>query len=68
MSNLRLLDPAFGDNFETAIRCFSSSTVVGTHGRRGLSRVLLGSGAESVIRLATIPVLVIRSDEDGPTP
>lgn len=39
--------------------------VVGTHGRRGLSRVLLGSGAESVIRLATVPVLVIRGQEDG---
>ena len=37
--------------------------VVGTHGRRGLSRVLLGSGAESVLRLATVPVLVIRGDE-----
>lgn len=37
--------------------------VVGTHGRRGLSRVLLGSGAESVLRLTTVPVLVIRGDE-----
>lgn len=39
--------------------------VVGTHGRRGLSRVLLGSGAESVIRLAITPVLVVRGDDDG---
>ncbi|QHE86136.1 universal stress protein [Hydrogenophaga sp. BPS33] len=39
--------------------------VVGTHGRRGLSRVLLGSGAESVIRLSTVPVLVIRGDDKG---
>ncbi len=37
--------------------------VIGTHGRRGLSRVLLGSGAESVLRMATLPVLVIRGDE-----
>jgi nucleotide-binding universal stress UspA family protein len=42
--------------------------VVGTHGRRGFSRVLLGSGAESVIRHATIPVLVIHGDEDGAKP
>lgn len=35
--------------------------VVGTHGRRGLSRLMLGSGAEQIIRLAPIPVLVIRS-------
>ena len=34
--------------------------VVGTHGRRGIGRVLLGSGAEQVIRLAPVPVLVIR--------
>lgn len=35
--------------------------VVGTHGRRGLGRVVLGSGAEQIIRLAPVPVLVIRS-------
>ena len=42
--------------------------VVGTHGRRGLGRVLLGSGAEQVIRLSPIPVLVIRSPEQAPAP
>jgi nucleotide-binding universal stress UspA family protein len=39
--------------------------VVGTHGRRGLDRVLLGSGAEQIIRHAPVPVLVIRGGEDG---
>jgi len=39
--------------------------VVGTHGRHGLGRVLLGSGAEQIVRLAPVPVLVIRSDEAG---
>lgn len=34
--------------------------VVGTHGRRGASRALLGSGAEQVIRLAPVPVLAVR--------
>jgi nucleotide-binding universal stress UspA family protein len=34
--------------------------VVGTHGRRGLSRVLMGSVAEVVVRLAPCPVLVVR--------
>lgn len=38
--------------------------VVGTHGRRGVSRMMLGSGAEQVIRLSPVPVLVIRGDED----
>lgn len=37
--------------------------VVGTHGRRGIARVLLGSGAEQAIRLAPVPVLVIRGEE-----
>jgi nucleotide-binding universal stress UspA family protein len=36
--------------------------VVGTHGRHGIGRVLLGSGAEQIIRLAPVPVLVIRDD------
>mgnify|MGYP002392576450 CR=1 FL=1 len=34
--------------------------VIGTHGRRGLSRLFLGSIAEGVIRVATKPVLLIR--------
>jgi nucleotide-binding universal stress UspA family protein len=37
--------------------------VVGTHGRRGVGRLFLGSGAEQIIRLAPIPVLVVRSEE-----
>jgi nucleotide-binding universal stress UspA family protein len=34
--------------------------VMGTHGRRGLSRVVMGSVAEDVIRHAPCPVLVVR--------
>ncbi len=34
--------------------------VVGTHGRRGLSRLLLGSVAEGIVRLGPCPVLVVR--------
>jgi nucleotide-binding universal stress UspA family protein len=37
--------------------------VVGTHGRRGVSRLVLGSGAEQVIRLAPVPVLAFREAE-----
>jgi nucleotide-binding universal stress UspA family protein len=33
--------------------------VMGTHGRRGLSRVFLGSVAERIVRLSPIPVLTI---------
>ena len=35
--------------------------VVGSHGRRGIGRVLLGSDAEQIIRHATVPVLVLRT-------
>jgi nucleotide-binding universal stress UspA family protein len=33
---------------------------IGTHGRKGLSRLFLGSVAEGVLRNATVPVLAIR--------
>lgn len=35
--------------------------VVGSHGRRGIGRVLLGSDAEQIVRHAPVPVLVVRS-------
>ena len=35
--------------------------VLGTHGRRGLSRLLMGSDAEMVVRETTLPVLLVRS-------
>lgn len=34
--------------------------VIGTHGRRGLSRLFIGSVAESLVRIASAPVLLIR--------
>lgn len=34
--------------------------VMGTHGRRGLLRVALGSDAEQVLRATTVPVLLVR--------
>jgi nucleotide-binding universal stress UspA family protein len=35
--------------------------VMGTHGRRGLRRLALGSDAELVLRLSPVPVLMVRS-------
>ena len=37
--------------------------VMGTHGRHGVSRMLLGSMAEEVIRMSGVPVLTIPSQE-----
>jgi len=34
--------------------------VVGTHGRRGLHAVLLGSVSDGILRRATVPVLLVR--------
>lgn len=34
--------------------------VIGTHGRRGVRRLVLGSVAESVMRQANVPVLLVR--------
>jgi nucleotide-binding universal stress UspA family protein len=42
----------------------SALIVVGTHGRRGFRRMLLGSVAESILRRATVPVLVVRDPVD----
>lgn len=38
--------------------------VLGTHGRRGLARVLMGSDAEGVVREATVPVVLVRAPGD----
>lgn len=37
--------------------------VLGTHGRRGFKRFLLGSVAEEILRMVNVPVLLIRAPE-----
>jgi len=37
--------------------------VIGTHGRRGVGRWLLGSDAEQIVRMAPVPVLLVRAPE-----
>lgn len=45
----------------TAKRLGADLIVMGTHGRHGLSRMVLGSVAEYVVRHAACPVVTVRS-------
>lgn len=38
--------------------------VLGTHGRRGIRRLVMGSVSEGVIRRTTLPVLLARSETE----
>lgn len=43
----------------------ADSIVMSTHGRSGLTHLLIGSVAEKVVRHATVPVLTIRVPDKG---
>ncbi len=45
--------------------CHAELIVMGTHGRRGLHRLTMGSDAELVVRDCGIPVLLVRGPSDG---
>ena len=55
---------AFGDPghevADFAAACKSDLIVLPSHGRRGVSRLLIGSVAERIVRLAHCPVLVLK--------
>ncbi len=46
----------------TATQC--DLVVMGTHGRGGIDRLLLGSVTERVVRNASVPVLTVQADDD----
>jgi nucleotide-binding universal stress UspA family protein len=46
------------DVIDEAIARHAHRIVVGTHGRRGLGRAVLGSVAERIVRMSPVPVLV----------
>jgi nucleotide-binding universal stress UspA family protein len=50
-----------GEILNSAQQAHADLIVMGTHGRTGLGRLLLGSVAESVLRKASCPVLTIKS-------
>ncbi len=50
---------------EIADKSGARMIVMGSQGRTGLARALLGSKAESVVRLAHIPVTIVKSDDNS---
>lgn len=61
---------AFGEDVSSAIAraataCDADLIVMGTHGRQGIRRLLLGSVAESLLRTADRPVLLVRDGPEG---
>lgn len=63
-----MLYDKFGEHLgETVAKCAklwnADLIVAGTHGRKGMGRLLLGSGADQIIRLAPVPVLVVRDPQ-----
>jgi nucleotide-binding universal stress UspA family protein len=41
--------------------------VLGTHGRRGIRRLVMGSDAEYVVRTTPVPVLLVRETKAPPS-
>ena len=52
---------------DEARRVGAGLIVMGTHGRRGLLRLALGSDAEAVLRSRPVPVLLVRASEVAAT-
>lgn len=48
-----------------AVRWQADLIVIGTHGRHGIARLMIGSSAESILRIAPVPVLLIRATGSG---
>jgi len=66
VSHLRSASPTF-EVAQLAADLEADIVVVGTHGRRALSRMVLGSVAEVTVRLSPCPVLVVRP-KSAPAP
>ena len=55
----------FQEILDTAKKRQVALIIMGTHGRTGLTHILLGSVAEKVVRLAPCPVLIARQPTPG---
>jgi nucleotide-binding universal stress UspA family protein len=51
-----------GEHIVAAAKAWPADLIVlGTHGRRGVGRIVMGSDAEYVIRRSPVPVLLVRA-------
>lgn len=64
VSHVRLDAPALGI-VELACTLSADLIVLGTHGHRGESRLLMGSVAENTVRYASCPVLVVPAQKQA---
>jgi nucleotide-binding universal stress UspA family protein len=62
VGHLAVGDPC-DEILQVAARLEADILLVGTHGRKGVDRLLLGSVAERVVRRASCPVLVVREKD-----
>ena len=51
--------PASGSILDCAVANACDLIVIGSHGRTGISRAIMGSVAEGVLRHSTVPVMVV---------
>lgn len=56
------MGPAFDEIIRYAKEADVDMIIMGTHGRTGLTHLLMGSVAENVVRLAACPVLTVKPD------
>ena len=61
---------AWGEDIAAVLRRAADESeadivVMGTHGRRGWKRMMLGSVAETFVRTTDLPVLLVRHDADA---
>ena len=60
---IQTLDQSISDAIDDEASLWRADVIViGTHGRRGFRRLLLGSVAEELIRITSKPVLLIRGE------
>ena len=56
---------AAGIIVEQAKKWGADIIVLGTHGRRGVRRLVMGSDAEEVVRTSPVPILLVRPKRSG---